>query len=899
MTNNLPLKADSSDMRETISLDGVWSFCFEEESETLIDVPAPWESTFPELINRAGTAVYKRKFVLDKNIGGKIVSLCFGAVDYYAEVWLNDHLVGTHEGGYTPFQFEIQNILSDSAHSEHTLVVKVTDSTMKENAKLPNGEELIFAEIPHGKQSWYSSVGGIWQSVSLEIKSRLNIAHVEITTDIIRSTADFKVKVSEFYSSPTSDDSSLALLVNVFFGDVVVASAELNISNRQSLNSEIFTLNVPIPDASLWSPESPSLYRAEVQLQQESQAIDVQNLRFGMRHVETRDGRVCLNGKPVFLRGVLDQDFYPRTIYTPPSSEYLRDQFIKAKELGLNLMRCHIKIPDPEYLNLCDELGLMVWYEIPNGDTLTEKFRERSNDTFNAMWHRDSHHPCIIAASIINEGWGIDLQDPAQRTWLKEAYHRAKNMAPSWLIVDNSPCHPNFHIVSDLDDYHVYFNIPDQAGKFAEWMHNFTSKRYHTYSTYGDADYEGNEPLILSEFGNWGLPHYDKILEAEGGEPYWFDTGDVPTRPRGVLERFESLHLERSFKDYNSLADASQEQEWLALKWEIEEMRLHPQIAGYVITEFTDLNWECNGLLDMGRNPKVFHDRSKYLQAQDILIPRLKDRNSFWGGESAILRLTYSSFSGRKFQSAKIVWSIDCIPKLEGVLSLELEDLGISGQYGNFELPSIQIDLLEGTEPLKYEIKIALVDEDDTLIAATTQNIVIVPNKYRYVQLPLPISEITSDSSSPIPLLATEWNSAAEEYVKSGGRLLLIVNSIEAVPDDSLLGIKLHDRSENGWWGDWCATKTWFSNEDFPSLPDRERFDFEYEAVVPHLVFTGASPDDVISGLYAGWLHNPAGIAAKINIGKGRVVITTFDLLSNFDLDPIANLLLADLIRLL
>ena len=265
----------------------------------------------------------------------------------------------------------------------------------------------------------------------------------------------------------------------------------------------------------------------------------------------------------------------------------------------------------------------------------------------------------------------------------------------------------------------------------------------------------------------------------------------------------------------------------------------------------------------MGRNPKVFHDRSKYLQAQDILIPRLKDRNSFWGGESAILRLTYSSFSGRSFQSVKIVWSIDCIPKLEGELTLQPEGLGISGQCGNFELPSIQIDLLEGTEPLKYEIKIALVDEDDTLIAATTQNIVIVPNKYRSVQLPLPISEITSDSSSPIPLLATEWNSAAEEYVKSGGHLLLIVNSIEAVPDDSLLGIKLHDRSENGWWGDWCATKTWFSNEDFPSLPDRERFDFEYEAVVPQLVFTGASPGDVISGLYAGWLHNPPELPPK------------------------------------
>src|SRR5207244_6517257 len=117
------------------------------------------------------------------------------------------------------------------------------------------------------------------------------------------------------------------------------------------------------------------------------------------------------------------QAFYPRTIYTPPSDTFLRDQFLKAKEMGLNLMRCHIKVPDEAYLDLCDELGLMVWYELPNGALLSQKFRERAHTTLEEMLRRDSCHPSIVIATIMNESWGIDLNDGRQRRWLAYTYH--------------------------------------------------------------------------------------------------------------------------------------------------------------------------------------------------------------------------------------------------------------------------------------------------------------------------------------------------------------------------------------------------------------------------------------------------------------------------------------------
>ncbi len=886
----------NSALRETVSLDGIWAFRFNEEMETSIAVPAPWESCFPALINRAGTAVYTTKFQLEQSLAGKSITLNFGAVDYYAEIWLDDQFVGSHEGGYTPFHFDIQGFLAQSADAEHKLIVKVTDSTLKENAILPSGEELLFADIPHGKQSWYSSVGGIWQSVWIEIKPCYSIDHIEISTDIDRFIAAFSIKLIGRESVQNTPNSSIRLQVNIYQDDNLVLA-----SNSAAVGSDTGPeiVVVSVPDVKLWSPDFPFLYRAEVQLLVDSQVIDIQIRKFGFRQVTCQDGRVCVNGNPIFLRGVLDQDFYPKTIYTTPSSEYLREQFVKAKELGLNLMRCHIKVPDTEYLNMCDEIGLLVWYEIPNGGKFSAKYKDCSEDTLKAMWHRDSHHPCIIAVSIINEAWGIDMLEEEHRAWLKNAYHRAKTIADGWLIIDNSPCHPNFHIVSDLDDYHVYYNIPDHAGKFAEWMHNFTSKRYSTYSPFGDAEYKDSEPLIVSEFGNWGLPNYDNILDAEGGEPYWLDTGDIPMHPRGFLERFEEQQLSRAFKDYNALTDASQEQEWLSLKWEVEEMRLHAAISGYVITEFTDINWECNGLLDIGRNKKVFHERSRLLQAQDILIPRLKDRTCFWGGETAVLRLTFSTFSGRPLHSARIDWNIEEIPGLKGSLDLTDIDINPAGEYGNFELPAIQVDLPENSSARKYQIKIELAAADEALIASTTQNIVIVPRRFQSVPLPSVLSSNSMREVTPQPLMATEWNVSSEEFVLSGGNLLLFLGNGEELPAENILGLTLHNRDENAWWGDWCTTKTWFAEDAFPSLPDRSRFDFEYEAVVPEFVFTGAAAANVVSGLYAGWLHNPAGIAAKMKLGLGRVVVTTYKLPGNIGSNPIATLLLNDLIALL
>ena len=149
----------------------------------------------------------------------------------------------------------------------------------------------------------------------------------------------------------------------------------------------------------------------------------------------------------MYLRAALDQDYYPDMICTVPSIEFLEDQFRKAKELGLNCLRCHIKAADPRYYEAADRIGLMIWTELPNGGMSTERSRRRKEKLFKGIVDRDGNHPSIVIWTIINENWGVDLvNDADHRAWLKRTYAWLKAYDPTRLVVDNSPLSPSFHV---------------------------------------------------------------------------------------------------------------------------------------------------------------------------------------------------------------------------------------------------------------------------------------------------------------------------------------------------------------------------------------------------------------------------------------------------------------------
>ena len=582
--------------RQRTNLDGEWEFFpdptqalslenLQEAEPRTIRVPGPWQAQFDDLREYSGLAWYRLRFSAsgaERRNGGargggpSVFVLHFGAVDYFATVWLNGQQVGEHEGGYLPFELDVTNALRQDGENE--LAVRVIDPGNDADF-LP---EFTFAEIPHGKQSWYGPIGGIWQSVYLERRSATHLTRLRVTPDVPGEQVRVDVGLSR------ATDRALGLWLNVTDPKGQVRRHRFVIGAGKDADE----VTIPIPDPMLWDTTVPNLYELQAILLDSSddraEPLDELGTRFGMRTIATSStGHLLLNGRVLYLRGALDQDYYPDLIYTPFSDAELDEQFAKAKHMGLNCLRTHIKITDPRYYDAADRIGLLIWTELPNWQDLTETAKRRAKDTLFGMVERDWNHPSIIIWTIVNENWGVDLAvNAGHRAWLADMYTELKALDPYRLVVGNSPCFTNFHVVTDIEDFHNYYAMPDHYKKWKEWVQTFASRPPWTFAHVYESieswrEYirdpwnpiprqpapevrrRGSEPMVVSEFGNWGLPDVGKLRECYGGrEPWWFETGiewgDGVVYPHGIEQRFKAFHIDKVFPTLSDLAAASQ-----------------------------------------------------------------------------------------------------------------------------------------------------------------------------------------------------------------------------------------------------------------------------------------------------------------------------------------------------
>ncbi len=483
---------------------------------------------------RGGIAVYRRRVDIPAEWLEQRVFLHFGAVFHIAHVFVNGALVGSHVGGFLPFHFDVTDRLSPGPAEIEVRVESPTDDP----AEFPHAP---FAEMPAGKQSWYGPLSGIWQTVYLERRIADRLAGIRVGS--VLSSGDVSAQL-QFERALCARTELVLEILDPQNRPVAGANAEL------AVGAEHATLRAHVPQPLAWSPDSPNLYRLRATMTRDGVAVDQKETTFGFRTIETRDGRLYLNGEPFYLRAALDQDYYPDSICTPPSLEFIEDRFRKAKALGLNALRCHIKAPDPRYYEAADRLGLLVWAELPNGGYSNERSRERKETTLKGIIDRDGNHPCIFCWTLINENWGVDLvHDAKHRAWLKRLYLWLKAYDPTRLVVDNSPLAPSFHVQSDLADYHFYAAIPDSRRDWDRFVDALADRGDWLFSPEGDAVTTGDEPLLCSEFGNWGLPDPEKLADSEGREPWWFETGhdwgEGVMYPHGVQNRFHDWSMDR------------------------------------------------------------------------------------------------------------------------------------------------------------------------------------------------------------------------------------------------------------------------------------------------------------------------------------------------------------------
>ncbi len=793
-----------------ISLDGDWDFLHAVEHYRTrpvqwrkIAVPSPWQAQFPDLRTRGGTGIYRRAFDIPVGWLTDRVYLRFGAVFHITRAWVNGVLVGMNVGGFLPFAFDVTDQLLEGTNEIKLRVDSPTDD-------LSMYPDTPLGEIPFGKQSWYGPLSGIWQSVCLERRVPDHVARAKISPDLRTG----QVTIQAFLASPSESDCEAEIAIHGPAGARVLM-AHTQLSEGTAGFVQHFALGEPLP----WSPDAPNLYRLDITLMRNGIVVDQFSDSFGFRTIEARNGRFYLNGELLYLRAALDQDYYPDTICTTPSIEFLEDQFRKAKELGLNCVRCHIKAPDPMYYEVADRVGLLVWTELPNLGLSTERSQKRKQETLKGIVDRDGNHPSIFCWTIINENWGVDLvHDSDHREWLKRTYEWLKAYDPGRLIVDNSPLAPSFHIVTDIADYHFYAAFPDSREKWDKFVDDLASRSSWLFGSVDESLQTGEEPLVCSEFGNWGLPHPAQLRGPSEQEPWWFETGhdwaDGVMYPHGVENRFNDWSLGRVFGDLTSFIESTQWQQFRALKYQIEIMRSKEALAGYVITEFTDVHWESNGLLDMRRNERVFHQSFRSINADTVIVP-LWQRLSYWSGETAAFDLRVAHGAGADLRDA--------------ILEVKLDDsvvrpLPLQSAGKVFSLDPLLLRVPDEQKSCIRRVHLKLKSSEGKVIATNYLNLAVHAVRNGAKSEVGPVWSPDADLRHRLEelgycvkngretlVVARDLQEDVARHVRDGGRLLLLAESVFSLNPlfPHWQNVRIAERAETMWAGEWASTFAW------------------------------------------------------------------------------------------
>ncbi len=483
---------------------------------------------------------------------GRRVLLHFGAVDQVAEVWVNGESVVRHEGGYLPFSADITAALRPG---DNRLEVKAVDGLSRD---YPYGKQ---HRRPHGM--WYTPVSGVWQPVWLEaVPERGAVSALRITPDLTGVEVEVEADGAEF-------------TVSVPLGEGRYVTA-------QGVDGPV-RLEIPLPR--LWTPEDPWLYTLTV-----TTAADRVESYFALRTVTTREinghTRLCLNGEPVFLHGVLDQGYFEDGLFLPKGPEEYDRDILRMKELGFNTLRKHVKVEPEAFYYACDRLGMLVVQDMVNSggydylrDTVIPNFvsRKRRDEGMGGGEKRKAfferhcldtvarlyNHPCVVGWTIFNEGWGQYDSDRIYRLLKRSDATRFFVSASGWFAQRES----------DVQSEHVYFNsrvlegnqpgrflLLSECGGFSRRVEGHVAQDRKNYGYGGqartDGELTGRIQALYDEMVLPSIPKglcgcvYTQLSDVEG------ETNGLYTYDRAVRKASAGALLDIAARVYAALDEA-------------------------------------------------------------------------------------------------------------------------------------------------------------------------------------------------------------------------------------------------------------------------------------------------------------------------------------------------------
>jgi beta-galactosidase/beta-glucuronidase len=538
------------------SLDGPWSFALGAAGpySRTIEVPFPPESPASGIHEDvSGPLWYRREFEHEPRAGHRLL-LHFEGVDHDASVWVNGVHVGDHAGSQSGFSFDITEAVQAGGNE---LVVRAIDSLDLEQ---PRGKQDWLPE-PH--VIWYRRTSGIWRSVWLEQVPETRIERLTLIPNADLASIQLEADIA---GAPVS---GLELEVELRVRGAVLVRSSFDGSSGIVRTS----LGVDVPEDLWWTPESPTLIDVTARLVRGDIVLDTTASYLGLRTVGTDSTSVLLNGRPYFLRLVLEQGYWPQSHLASPSFEALEREAALIKELGFNGLRMHQTSADPRFLAICDRIGLVVLADAAAAYEFSDVALSRTVAEVTGLVERDLGHPCVIGWVPFNESWGVPQlpTSPEQREAVRALSDLVKTLDPSRLVTGNDGWE---FVAGDFVGVHDYAQQPavlrERYGSAEAVRHTLATEQPgdRVLVLPGGEDRAAAIPVILSEFGGLSVHDVDDAWDAYG---------DVLT-PDELVARLAAM---------------------------VAAIGEDSGLAGYCYTQLTDTEQEMNGLLTERRVPKA------------------------------------------------------------------------------------------------------------------------------------------------------------------------------------------------------------------------------------------------------------------------------------------------------
>lgn len=553
-----------------LNLNGEWDFAGDPQNAGLaqqwqqpqqatwqrqIVVPFPWETPASGIEEQwMPIGWYRRSLQRPAAWADEQTILHFGAVHYHCQIWLNGQAIGEHTGGYLPFSFDITHALQDG---QGELIVRV---------EAPLDKRFI----PHGKQisdpkddyhgCCFTPCSGIWQPVWLESRPATYIESVRLAP--ANDLTAIQVQVT--LAGPHQEGATLRIQV----GDETTRELTATDTTTQ--------LTIPISQPQLWSPKTPHLYSITTYLKGKDGEDNVRSYT-GLRKIEVHGNHIILNGERLFIRGVLDQGYWPTSGYTALTDADLRRDVELTLAAGYNLTRKHIKFEDPRWLYWADQLGLLVWEEPPCFGRYSPEAAALFETQLAPMVARDGNHPAIIIWGIYNEEWGLDfrtIQDKEKQEAVIHAYDTLASLDSSRPIIDDSGWS---HVKTDILDWHYY---DDDIQRWNDVTRALATDLTTWFGHQIAVDTWYETPLSVEGRDHSGLP----LINGEYGG------GRTP-----------------------------EERGW-HLRWQTQALYRHDTISGYIYTEIFDVEYELCGIYTDKRQMKNLGCDPATINAETVVL---------------------------------------------------------------------------------------------------------------------------------------------------------------------------------------------------------------------------------------------------------------------------------------